>query len=367
MSTRRAQPTRRTSALGGPCSHLLPCLGALRLYDRDAASIGGTGKKKIDGEYANTRLKSQISDGWANERFRQCMVIVREYANEWPNETFLTSDDVQWIRICLDVALASGIRANHVADEYDSNATTWSILLIQHTKATRTGGWKTESERVQELWSFEHLYEFIRDIAARGEQRNLYDRDGKRIARYRVPFKVMNVPPRPHHMYRFVKAARRLSEWLYEGGLPPLAQGIVRMKPPELVAAPPQQAAREQRRQAMWSRVAAKANGRPLASVTGNGEDAALTREMINSVVRERGAASSSDAEQPGEVMDDADLEHELQREMEVQEVVRKLQAPPTAPGEAGPSQAPPGGAGQPPVIRDNADLDGILAFLMSD
>ena len=63
----------------------------------------------------------------------------------------------------------------------------------------------------------------------------------------------------------------------------------------------------------------------------------------------------------------DADLERELQREMEVQEVVRKLQAPPTAPGEAGPSQAPPGGAGQPPVIRDNADLDGILAFLMSD
>ena len=101
--------------------------------------------------------------------------------------------------------------------------------------------------------------------------------------------------------------------------------------------------------------------------MTGNDEDSTLTREMVSSVVRERGAASASDAEESSEMMDDADIERELQHEMEVQELVRELQAPPTAPGEAGPSQGPPGGGAQTPVIRDNADLDGILAFLMSD
>ena len=46
------------------------------LFNR-AASIDGTGKRKVDNQYAATRLGKSISDAWTNERFRQVMVLVR--------------------------------------------------------------------------------------------------------------------------------------------------------------------------------------------------------------------------------------------------------------------------------------------------
>lgn len=324
-----------------PCMQLLPCLAALRLSDR-GQSTDGTGKRRLDGEYANSRLKSPISDGWANERFRQCMVLVREFANEWPDASpLLTSDDVQYIRIQLDVALSSGIRAGHIADDYDSNPTTWIILIVQQTKATRTGGWKTESERVQHMWSFEYLYEFLVAIAAPGYHRNLYDPDGRRIARYRVPVKVMIIPPKKEQMFRFRKSARRLSEWLEAGGLPPLAEGIVNMVAPNLVAPLPLAVERAKRRQAMWSRVANKAQRRPLWSARSSSADDTLTREVVNSVVQESSG-----------VMTDAEadaMEAELEAEMEAAAFASEEAVAP-APAAGGESS--------------DADLDGILSVL---
>ena len=41
------------------------------------ASIDGTGKRKVDGEYADTRLGKTATLKWAHERLRQVMMLIR--------------------------------------------------------------------------------------------------------------------------------------------------------------------------------------------------------------------------------------------------------------------------------------------------
>ena len=76
----------------------------------------GTGKRKVDGTLAATRLGSTATEKWANERFRQTMLLVREFRMEWPNMTLLTSDDVESIRWQVDCALYTATRHSHVGD-----------------------------------------------------------------------------------------------------------------------------------------------------------------------------------------------------------------------------------------------------------
>ena len=38
-------------------------------------SIDGTGKRRVDGHYADTRLGRPITNYWTNERFRQARVF----------------------------------------------------------------------------------------------------------------------------------------------------------------------------------------------------------------------------------------------------------------------------------------------------
>ena len=76
----------------------------------------GTGKRKVDGSLAATRLGSTATEKWANERFRQTMLLVREFRMEWPNMTLLTSDDVESIRWQVDCALHTATRHSHVGD-----------------------------------------------------------------------------------------------------------------------------------------------------------------------------------------------------------------------------------------------------------
>ena len=56
-----------------------------------------TKKRKVDGTLAATRLGSTATERGCNERFRQTMLLVREFRMEWPNKTLLTSDDVESI------------------------------------------------------------------------------------------------------------------------------------------------------------------------------------------------------------------------------------------------------------------------------
>lgn len=83
----------------------------------------GTGKLKVDGSKAATRLGSSVTEAWCNERFRQVMLLVREFRMEWPTQSLLTADDVENIRWLLDCAMYTASRAGHKGDIYDMNPT----------------------------------------------------------------------------------------------------------------------------------------------------------------------------------------------------------------------------------------------------
>ena len=91
-------------------------LPSLALLFHKTLDISGTGKRKLDGEYAATRLGSAMTNKWANERFRQVMLLVRQFRMEWPNQSLLSSDDLEFIRSAVDVALSSAAHEEHTGD-----------------------------------------------------------------------------------------------------------------------------------------------------------------------------------------------------------------------------------------------------------
>ena len=70
MSIRPLKTEQQAALLTG---RTMPNLAALF---HKTVSIGGSGKRKVDGEYAATRLGNAMTGKWANERFRQVMVIL---------------------------------------------------------------------------------------------------------------------------------------------------------------------------------------------------------------------------------------------------------------------------------------------------
>jgi hypothetical protein len=102
MSVRppKAVPERVPVAVG-----VLP---SLVLLFHKSVDIAGTGKRKIDGSYAATRLGETMSSRWANERFRQVMLLIRQFRMEWPGQALLTADDVECLsRRCAAWAASS--------------------------------------------------------------------------------------------------------------------------------------------------------------------------------------------------------------------------------------------------------------------
>ena len=232
-----------------PPQHPLPPLDALalsKLCVHETTPTDGTGKRKVDGSYADTRLGKALTPRWANERFRQVMMLVREFRTEWPTQSLLSNDDVEFIRMAIDTALAMAEREEHTSDIYDVNPTTWSIWLVQHTIATRLGSWTVESPQQRQKLSFEGLYCWLEVQHARGEARNLYDPSTRQLLhRYKLPFKAnMTIPPPKNELFKWRKGARRLSSWMETGGLVPIATGIIEQQPPALVVAPPLQSRR---------------------------------------------------------------------------------------------------------------------------
>ena len=59
-----------------PIVNVLP---SLALLFHKTVDIAGTGKKTVDGTYAATRLGQTITSRWANERFRQVMLLNRQF------------------------------------------------------------------------------------------------------------------------------------------------------------------------------------------------------------------------------------------------------------------------------------------------
>ena len=101
-----------------------------RLFCRlfEMAHIDTTGKRKVDGSLAKTRLGKQMDNRWSNERFRQTMLLILEF-RLLPSNTDLglSSSDVEFVRVAHDVALAEASKAGHLGDIYDFSPTAWAI------------------------------------------------------------------------------------------------------------------------------------------------------------------------------------------------------------------------------------------------
>ena len=313
---------------------------------RRAASIDGTSKRKVNGTYAETRLGKPVTSHWLNERFRQTLLLVNEFKVNGIG-AMLSSDDLQFVRVCLDVALAQAERERHVGDIYDMNSVVWACWLVQHVFASRSGKWEVESPRQQTRWSFADLYRFLEVMHARGDTLMIRDPTTRELLhRYKLSFKSMVVPPKSTELFKWRKGARRLSSWLEAGGLAPLHPGIIAQQAPTIVPPPPLAVQREARRAALWSRVAQRASQRPLESVHGEEEDAQETRAVVDGVIGrgglsieqieaellsvtaarqdERQAGGAAAAAGPSEPTanddDDAELEAELERELMAQQ-----------------------------------------------
>ena len=193
-----------------------------------AASCGGTGKKRADGEYADTRLGKSVTLRWANERLRQTILLILEFRTNWGTGNILSNDDVEFVRICLDVALSQAVQQGHVSSIYDMSPTVWACWLVQHVLATRSGGWQVESRQQQLRWSFSGMYAFLEAMHERAGRQTIRDPLTKQVLhRYKLPFKAMNVPPKHSDAFKWRRGARQLSEWMVAGVLPPLDPGII--------------------------------------------------------------------------------------------------------------------------------------------
>ena len=324
-----------------PAVNVLPSLVALF---HKTLSTEGTGKRKADGSYAATRLGQTITSRWGNERFRQVMLLIRQFRMEWPAQTLLTADDTELIRTAIDVALSTAAHEQHTGDIYDLNATTWAIWMVQYVYAVRKGSWTAESAQAQHTLTFETLYEWLKVQHERGEQFYIYEPGTKILLhRYKLPFKQMVVPPKKNELFKWRKGAKRLSDWMVQGGFAPIAEGIGSLQPPTLVAPPPLQSQREARRLALWGRVANRARVRRLTSVQGEDEDASLTRTVVHSVMQASRASEPARSEMTDEEADALLLE--LGAELESQQAAAEPPAeasPSSSPAQASSSSSPP-------------------------
>ena len=304
-----------------------------------------TGKRKVDGSLAAARHGQTTTERWANERFRQTMLLVLEFRREWPGNSLLTADDVEAINTAVDNALYVATNSSHVADIYDMNPMVWAIWLVQRAHTLKVGAWTVESADAQQRLSFENLYRWLEQQHARRDRHDIRDpTTNKVIHRYVLAFKKMIVPPATSNLFKYRKGAQRLSEWIKSGSSDEdavgLAQGIIDMQPAAIVAPPPGAARRNARANAAWGRARGAQQRRSrLRSVEGDSSDAQETRQVVDAVMQASRAVASTDS--------DDELVAELEREMEEDE---------GGSDGAGPSQA---GGGVP--------LEDVQRVLMED
>ena len=62
---------------------------------------------------------------WANERFRQTMLLILEFRLY---NNVLSSEDVEFLRVAVDAALAEASREGHTGNIYDMSPTVWQLV-----------------------------------------------------------------------------------------------------------------------------------------------------------------------------------------------------------------------------------------------
>ena len=163
------------------CPDDLSCAFDYILNFNEESTDVNSGKRRIDGSRADTRIGQTTTERWANGRFRQTMLLILEYRREWPNRSLLTNDDVESIRTAIDGALFVSTREEHVGDIYDMNPTVWSIWLVQWAHSIKAKGWTVESADAQERLSFESLYTWLQQQHSRRDRHDLRDPTTKKV------------------------------------------------------------------------------------------------------------------------------------------------------------------------------------------
>ena len=102
-------PSNSDAILGGRTRNV-----TLRLPPRTALV------SELSMEATQTRVSARPSRhaGQTKQRFRQVMMLVREFRTEWPNQSLLSNDDVEFIRVAIDTALAMAEREEHTSVIY---------------------------------------------------------------------------------------------------------------------------------------------------------------------------------------------------------------------------------------------------------
>ena len=112
-----------------------------QLLRSDVDADTNTGKRKVDGSRAATRIGATTTERWANERFRKVMLLVLEFRLEWPNRSLLTGAGMEATRLGVDNVLFTATSDGHVGDIYDFNPTIWAVWMVQRAYALKVGGW----------------------------------------------------------------------------------------------------------------------------------------------------------------------------------------------------------------------------------
>ena len=260
------------------------------------------------------------------------MLLIHEFRTNWATGTILSNDDVEFVRICLDVALSQAVQQGHTSTIYDMSPTVWACWLVQHVLATRSGGWQVRSAQQLLRWSFAYMYVFLKEMYARGDRSYIRDPATRQVIhRYRLPFKAMNVPPKPSDLFKWRRGARQLSEWMVAGGLPPLHTAIIEQRAPTIVPPPRLASRRADLAAALWQRIGQQSSRYQLQSVAQGGgagdddSDAEVTRRVVGGVMGESRAAAGGGGMSEAAA---ADMERELEGELEAQQQSEADEAP---------------------------------------
>eukprot|EP00966_Prymnesium_polylepis_P210798 4881398-Prymnesium_polylepis.1 len=168
----RGPPSQKPPAIAASIDGLTDQLSYLKVEEDTDVN---TGKRKVDGSHAAARVGQTTTERWANERFRQVMLRILEFRKEWPNNSLLTTDDVESTRTALDDALFIATNSNAIADIYDRNATVWAIYLVQWAHSQKVGDWTAESAAAQQRLSFQALYEWLEGRHSLHQRHDLRD------------------------------------------------------------------------------------------------------------------------------------------------------------------------------------------------